>query len=81
MSYVGEDDIVMVKHTSTLARVTRVLTYEWNVEFLDGTTGRVERDDFIPVSTVALWALAGMAPGYAIGPLVRAAATLTGDDE
>lgn len=82
MSYVGKDDFVFVKHTGEIARVTGVLTYEWNLEYLDGTTGRLERDDFIPVSPETLWVLTGFLNKGApvVGSIVRAAARLAGDE-
>jgi hypothetical protein len=79
MSYVGKDDFVFVKHTGEIARVTEVLTYEWNLEYLDGTTGRLERDDFIPVSPTVLWVLTADAPKSFVRAIVLAAQDLNDD--
>lgn len=78
-TYVGKDDFVFVKHTGEIARVIDVYTYEWSLEWLDGTTGRLERDDFIPVNLTTLWVLAGTAPQAVQRAVVLAAQHL--DDE
>ena len=66
-------DFVWVKHTGEIARVIDVYTYEWSLEWPDGTTGRLERDDFLPVSVEVLWMLATMAPAPMVRGMVKAA--------
>lgn len=65
-------DFVFAKHTGEIGRIAGVLVYEWSIEWLDGSTGRLERDDFIPVSTATLWLLATTAPAQVISLVVRA---------
>lgn len=66
-------DFVWVKHSGEIARVIDVYTYEWNLEWPDGSTGRLEADDFLPVSVEALWHLASTAPKTVVNLVVKAA--------
>lgn len=66
-------DFVWVKHTGEIARVIDVYTYEWNLEWPDGSTGRLERDHFLPVSVEVLWHLTTTAPKAVVNLVVRAA--------